>query len=50
MVRMAVKDSSHGRAVVAGTFDRLHDGHFALLHQAFAIGRHVEVWVSGSAE
>lgn len=37
----------HDRIIVAGTLDRLHDGHYALLHLAFARGRHVEVWVRG---
>ena len=35
----------HARAIVAGTFDRLHDGHFAMLHTGFALGAHVELWV-----
>jgi phosphopantetheine adenylyltransferase len=39
----------HQRIIVAGTFDVLHDGHFALLHSAFARGRHVEVWVTDDA-
>ena len=31
--------------LVAGTFDRLHAGHAALLRAAFCAGRRVEVWV-----
>lgn len=37
---------AHTRIIVAGTFDRLHEGHHSLLHTAFAHGDHVEVWVS----
>jgi phosphopantetheine adenylyltransferase len=39
----------HARIIVAGTFDVLHDGHFALLHTAFGRGRHVEIWVTDDA-
>ena len=31
--------------LVAGTFDRLHAGHYALLRAAFDAGMRVEVWV-----
>ena len=33
------------RVVVAGTFDHLHAGHYAMFHLAFARGRVVEIWV-----
>lgn len=36
----------HERMIVAGTFDRLHAGHHAMFHLAFAHGRDVEIWVS----
>lgn len=39
----------HQRAIVAGTFDRLHAGHFDLLDAAFRVGRHVEVHISDDA-
>lgn len=32
--------------LVAGTFDVLHDGHFALFHTAFLYSKKVEIWVS----
>lgn len=40
---------SHDVALVAGTFDLLHAGHYALLAAAFEHGRRVEVWVTGRA-
>lgn len=36
---------AHARIIVAGTFDRLHEGHYSLLHTGFAHGAHVEIWV-----
>lgn len=36
---------THARVVAAGTFDRLHAGHYAMFHLAFAHGRLVEIWV-----
>lgn len=39
----------HARVVVAGTWDRLHPGHFALLHTAFLHGQTVEVWCTDDA-
>ena len=41
--------AAHDRILVAGTFDVLHTGHFALLHTAFLNGDHVEVWVTDDA-
>ena len=35
----------HARMVIAGTLDRLHAGHYAMFHIAFARGRMVEIWV-----
>lgn len=37
------------RTVVAGTFDKLHDGHYAMLHTGFERARHVELWVTDDA-
>lgn len=39
----------HERVIVAGTFDRLHAGHFDLLDAAFRVGRQVEVHISDDA-
>jgi pantetheine-phosphate adenylyltransferase len=39
----------HDRVIVAGTFDRMHEGHFDLLDKAFEVGRHVEIWISDDA-
>jgi phosphopantetheine adenylyltransferase len=36
----------HETIIVAGTFDRLHEGHFLLFHAAFYYGNHVEIWVT----
>lgn len=41
----ALTSMSHARVVVAGTFDRLHIGHYLLLHTSFAVAAHVEIWV-----
>ena len=38
------------RIVAAGTFDRLHEGHFALFAAAFAIASRVEIWVTDDAQ
>ena len=38
------------RVVVAGTLDRLHAGHYALLHAAFAVAHAVEIWVTDDAQ
>jgi phosphopantetheine adenylyltransferase len=39
----------HAIVAVAGTFDVLHEGHFALLRAAFAAGAHVEIWLADDA-
>jgi phosphopantetheine adenylyltransferase len=41
--------SSHQCILVAGTFDILHDGHYLMLHAAFAHGEFVEIWLSDDA-
>ena len=41
----AAADAPSALCLVAGTFDRLHDGHYALLRAAFCAGKRVEIWV-----
>ena len=41
--------SAHQCILVAGTFDILHDGHYLMLHAAFAHGEFVEIWLSDDA-
>lgn len=45
----AARSTPHARTVVAGTFDRMHAGHFALLHTGFNVAAHVEVWITDDA-
>jgi phosphopantetheine adenylyltransferase len=41
--------TQHERIIVAGTFDVLHAGHYAMLHTAFARAGRAEIWISDDA-
>ncbi|MEM4699804.1 MAG: phosphopantetheine adenylyltransferase [Candidatus Nezhaarchaeales archaeon] len=46
MAEASHRQYRYGRVAVGGTFDRLHQGHKALLEKAFSVGREVLIGVS----